>query len=167
MVSFSTSADSSHVATQGKPISDVQSIPAAAVPNISSITSQLERMEIAAQKGIASTQLRADHHPASSRPREEVNRERKKSDPPPPPQMTPYISNGVRAPYRVRREVLSDDEEEAGTQTVWQIQPKRRECEWEPYQVLQNGRIRLVDDTLWTLDGRVIWVERLPDGRTK
>ncbi len=97
--------------------------------------------------------------------------------PPPAPQMTPYISNGVRAPYRERREILSDDEEEARTQTVWQIQPKRRERELEPYQVFQNGSLRSVDDTIrssdgriyWKemlLDGRVIWVERLPDGRT-
>lgn len=180
MVSFSSSTDSSHVAMQVEPKSNVQLLPPDAVPAVSAVTSQSERIEIAAQKGMASTALRANHHPASSRSKNEAARERKKSDPPTTPQMTPYISKGVRAPYRVRREVLSDDEEEAGrTQTVWQIHPKdKKKPKLEPYQVLQNGNLRLVDNTIrsedgriyWKeklRDGRVMWVERLPDGRTR
>ena len=48
-----------------------------------------------------------------------------KRTPPPPPQMTPYISSGVRAPYRVKQEDSSDDEDEAGIQTVWHIHPRK------------------------------------------
>lgn len=178
MVSFSSSADSSHVATQVEPKSDVQSVPV----DVSSITSQLKRMEIAAQKGIASPELRAGHHHTSSRSSEKASRDRehKRSDPPPTPQMTPYISRGVRAPARVRREDSSDSDDEAvgSLQTVFQIHPKGKERPLEPYQILQNGSRRFADDTIrysdgriqWQemlRDGRIMWVERLPDGSTR
>jgi hypothetical protein len=178
MVSFSPPGDSSPVATQGQSVSNVQSIPASAISNITSITSQLERTTMAAKKSIASIEIIADRNSASSKRKKKIDREHKKSDPPPTPQMSPYISHGVRAPDRVKREVLSDDEEESGTQTVWQIQPNDRQPKCDPYQILPDKSIRLVDDTirysdggicwremLW--DGRVIWLERLPDGSTR
>src|SRR5690242_21297458 len=97
---------------------------------------------------VCSSDLEASRQPVASTPTNQAVREHKKSAPPPTPQMTPYISHAVRAPPRKKRADSSDDEEEAGTQTVWQIHTKEKESEWDPYQVLQNGSKRLVDGTI-------------------